>query len=90
MVQRAMGMHAPLLFEASADLRALAEYFQGKADGLLAIFQTGSTPPPGKPYARPACSSGTFAYSSSDRTPSERNLLTDERDDVSDQDLVTG
>jgi hypothetical protein len=91
MVQRATGVFAPLLFEASADLRALAEYFQNKADGLLSIFQTGSTPPPGKPFAKPACSSGTFSYTSGvDRTPSERNLLTDERDDISDQDLETG
>lgn len=37
-VQRATGTHAPLLFEESADLQALAEYFRGQSERLLTSF----------------------------------------------------
>jgi hypothetical protein len=90
-VMKALGIHEPLQMESAAEIAEEADRLRADAYTLLANLtaSVGDTTRT-VPFARPAFGASTFTHAEGDRTPSERNLLADETDDVSSYDLVNG
>lgn len=83
LVDRVGGTFEPLLVAEPADIERLIEIFTQRVQDLEALFlgagqSVNSTPA----FAKPGSSSGTFSVTSTDRTPADRALLQDERDNV--------
>lgn len=89
-LQKVTGTHEPLLMEEAADIAAVREGFRAEAERLEGLATSGVETSEDRPFARPSIGSGTFTRSSSDRSPSERNALVDERDDISSFDTDAG
>lgn len=86
--QDVTGTGQPLLTSGPEDILGVAEAWEAMADGLERLAQSGTKTKP--PFAMPTAEASTFTPSTSDRTPSERNALRDEREDVSAHDLDNG
>lgn len=86
--RKRMGTQEPLLMEDGESIDGLVDRFTETARRLEQLAASGldSTPP----FALPAVASSTFTPSTTDRTPSQRNTLIDERDDISAWDEATG
>ena len=91
-IMKALGIHEPLAMESAAEIAAEAERLRDEALGLLAGLagSVDTTLPGNTPFARPSFGASTFVPSSTDLSPSERNLLVDETDDLSAWAVPTG
>lgn len=87
MTMKALGIHEPVLMEDSDSLRELSTYFRDQAYDLLSRLLSGTST---RPFAMPSVGSSTYTRTSSDRSPSERISLIDERDDIAADDLDNG
>lgn len=87
MIRKVLGTHEPLDAEDSDSLAGVLNGLTMKAREMEGLVQTGTAT---RPFARPAVSSSTFTRGTTDRSPSERNRLTDERDDVAADDTANG
>jgi hypothetical protein len=91
-VMRLTGTHEPLMMEESGEFSDLIESYLATAKELLGNLSESVTPGTtgGAVFARPAFLASTFVVSAADRTPAERNLLTNELDNVSAWDTANG
>lgn len=88
-VDHAGGSQAPLLSDPEVLARVI-ERFEAQALTQEGLLEGAAQAVDTKPFALPAVSASTFTVSDSDRLPSERNDLLDERDDVSSHDTENG
>lgn len=87
-VQKVTGSHSPLRMEDAREIADASERLRNRGLELVNLAFTGIQA--STPFAMPAAVSSTFTSTSSDRTPSEREALQDERDDIGSWDLVNG
>lgn len=90
--QKSTGTQAPAAFSAAGEIVKVAKEFRARAQRFLATVTdsavgTDSAP---APFVLPAVSASTFTPIDSDRTPSERNDLLSEIDDISASDTLNG
>jgi len=85
-LQVATGTQEPLLMDPD-EIENVQAALLARAQGLEALVTSGTEQ---RPFAMPAFGSSTFTRSASDRTPSERNALLNESDDVAADDVENG
>lgn len=85
-LQYATGTQEPLLMDPDS-IEAARASFQADAESFESLVTSGTEQ---STFALPAVGASTFSVSSSDRTPSERLALIDERDNVSASDVENG
>lgn len=88
--QKVTGTHEPLLMEDTDEIIAAAEAMEKSAESLESLAGSGVASSEDAPFAGFSASSSGFTRESDDRSPSEKNLLTDERDDIASSDLDNG
>lgn len=86
--RKRMGTQEPLLMEDGESIEALIERMLETARRLEQLASSGHDTEP--PFALPTMTASTFVPSTTARTPSQRNALIDERDDISAWDEDTG
>jgi len=88
-LQFATGTQEPLLMDPDA-IESARLQFHSEAERLEGLATSGIESTPKRPFSKPSAGASTFTVGSSDRRPSARNVLTDERDDVSASDTENG
>jgi hypothetical protein len=91
LTEKATGTEGPRFMEDSEAIRELIDDHERRAKQQETLLTSASSVDVAKKnFARPRFGSGTFSVTSEDRLPSDRNVLTDERDDVSSSDTENG
>lgn len=85
-LQYATGTQEPLLMDPEM-LETVKAHMLARAESFESLVTSGTEQ---STFALPAVGASTFSVSSSDRTPSERLALIDERDNVSSSDVDNG
>ncbi len=86
-VRKLLGVQEPLLMEDADAIDSAAERLETRTREMVSHVTAGTEL---VPFAMPAVSSSTFTVGKTDRTPTEKYELTDERDDLSADDTEHG
>lgn len=78
-LEKVTGTQAPVVMEDAEDIADVAERMRRRGKSLLGLVKAGVSE---EPVALPSVGASTFDVTTDDRTPSEKNQLQDERDDV--------
>jgi hypothetical protein len=83
LTQRTTGTHAPHLMEDPEEIQELMQANEREAGKQESLLKGAATKADIRPRSKLAAAASTFSVGSTDRTPSERSELLDERDDRS-------